>query len=243
MSPVIPLYRLDERHPQAQACTVCGLRGLALFGALRDEDLDRLHVDIAQMQRDAGTRLYDAGARGAAVYTLRSGIVRFERVNERGERRIVRLAGSGDLLGQEVLLGHAYADDAVACTAVELCRIPTAVVADLGELQPALLRELMRRWQRAFEDSQGWMAELTNGPARRRVLKLLDKLGQYGEPGQPVWLPPRGEIGAMLNLTVETASRQISQLRRDGVLVTEGWRRAWVDRVRLQRALQCQDRS
>ena len=237
----IPLYRLDAADPQARACFSCGMRGVALFRVLDERELDQIHTHIVHLQKAAGEPLYESGETGESVYTLRTGIVRFERVSERGDRRIVRLAGCGDLLGQEVLLGGPYSDDAIACTPVALCRIPAHVVQALGTLHPALLRELMQRWQRALEDSHVWVAELATGPARRRVLKLLLKLGEYARGTEPIWLPKREDIGAMLNLTVETCSRQISQLRRDGLLATQGNRHARVDMDALRGALRRED--
>ncbi len=236
-----PLYRLDTTDPQARACFSCGMRGVALFGVLGERELDQIHVHIVHVQKAAGEPLYEAGEQGESVYTLRSGIVRFERVSERGDRRIVRLAGCGDLLGQEVLLGGPYSDDAFACTPVALCRIPAHVVQALGTLHPALLRELMQRWQRALQDSHVWVDELATGPARRRVLKLLLKLGEYAQGTEPIWLPKREDVGAMLNLTIETCSRQISQLRREGLLTTKGNRQARVDLPALRDALRRED--
>ncbi len=84
--------------------------------------------------------LFEAGAHGRCAVHAASGIVRFERVTERGDRRIVRLVGRGDLIGQEVLLRRPYADDAVACTPVQLCRIPAHLVDGLAARHPALVR-------------------------------------------------------------------------------------------------------
>jgi CRP/FNR family transcriptional regulator, anaerobic regulatory protein len=241
--PVVPLHRPDAPHPQARACADCELRSLALFAALDEPGLARIHTHIAHLELPPGRALYEAGGQGKAVYTLREGIVRLERVTERGDRRVVRLAGRGDLLAAESLLGRAHAEEAIACTAVVLCRIPVQVMDSLTACEPGLVHELMRRWQQALEDSHAWAEELASGPARRRVLKLLAKLGEYTPAGQPIWLPKREEIGAMLGLTIETASRQISQLRREGVLRDEGLRHARVDAVGLQLALQQQDRA
>lgn len=241
---MFPYYRLQPDDPQGKACTTCGMRDMALFGALEEHDLDRLHLQINDVELPAGAALYKAGEPGAAVFTLRRGIVRFERLNERGERRIVRLAGCGDLLGQEVLLERSHTDDAMACTPVAVCRIPAHVVQSLGHLRPALMRELMLRWQRALEDNLAWVAELGTGPARRRVLKLLLKLADYAQPGEPIWMPKREEIGDMLGLTIETASRQISQLRREATVVPAGSRRlATVDVQRLRDELQREDQA
>lgn len=237
---IVPLYRQDSRHPQAQACSSCAVRSHALFGVLDEDDLDRIHTHIAHVDLPLGKVLFETGEVGSAVFTLREGIVRFERVTESGERRIVRLAGRGDLLGQEALLRRPHLDEAIACSPVQLCRIPTHVVDELGALQPALVRELMQRWQQALEDSQSWLADLTCGSARRRVLKLLTKLADLGDQagtGSAVWLPKREEIGAMLSMTIETASRQVSQLRREGVITAIGLRSVTLDAPALAQAL------
>jgi len=238
---LIHLYGVDATHPQARACAACGVRGVSLFGALDQAGLDYIHAHIASIELQPGKVLFDAGAHGPALYTLRQGIVRFECITERGDRRIVRLAGRGDLVGQEVLLRQPYAASAVACTPVQLCRIPAHLVDGLASQHPALVRELMARWQRALEDSAGWLAELATGPVRRRMLRLLHKLAGHAGPDAVIWLPQRDEIGAMLDLTVETASRLVSRLRREGVLELLGARQARVDVAALQQALRLED--
>jgi CRP-like cAMP-binding protein len=237
----VPLYRVDAPHPQARACAACPVRAQSLFGALDQAGLDYIHDAIDSIQLQPGKTLFEAGARGAVLYTLREGIVRFERVSERGDRRIVRLAGRGDLIGQEVLLRRPYADDAVACTPVHLCRIPAHLVDGLCGQNPALVRELMLRWQRALEDSEAWLAELATGPARRRALRLLNLLAAHAGADGRVWLPQRDEIGAMLNLTFETASRLISQFKREGLIELLDLRHARIDGEALQRALRLED--
>lgn len=217
------------------------MRSVALFGVLDPAMLAEVHTHITQIELQPGEPLFQVGQEGEAVYTLRKGFVRFERATAGGARRIVRLAGSGDLLGQEQLLQRPHLDDAIACTHASLCRIPVNLVLRLGALHPALLRELMERWQQTLEDSQTWLAELTSGTARRRVLMLLAKMAQHAEPGEPMWVPRREEMGDMLNLTIETTSRQVSRLRREGVLQTVNRRHALLDPAALQRALAQED--
>lgn len=213
-----PLYRQDDGHPQARVCLGCTVRSTALFGALDPVGLDRIHTNIASPALPAEHTIYRRGHPGQAVYTIRSGLVRFERVTESGDRRVVRLAGRGDLIGQEAFLRAAYEDDALACTPVELCRIPVTLLDDLGEEQRNLLRELMRRWQLALEAATRWSAELRAGPSRQRLLRLLVVLQRHVNEHGQIWLPTRELMGDMLDITEETASRIVSQLRREGVL-------------------------
>lgn len=234
---IVPLYRYDARHPQAQACAACEVRRHALFGALDDSGLDRIHTHIGSLEIARDQPVYARGESAPAVYTVRAGIVRFERHTEDGSRRIVRLAGRGDLIGQEALLQRPYADEAIACTPLQLCRIPRHLVDDLAAGGGDLPRELMARWQQALDAAESWVADLSTGAAKRRLLRLLQRLIDLAEPGGPVWLPRREEIGAMLDVTFETASRMVSQLRREGVLTLDGTRGAQVDAAALQRAL------
>jgi CRP-like cAMP-binding protein len=238
---VIPLYRRDPSHPQAQVCLACGVRQFALFGSLDDAALDRIHLHIADLRFEPGQSIFAAQDPGQAVYTVRGGVVRLERVSARGERRILRLAGRTDLIGLEALLSQSYASDAVACTTVEVCRIPRSLIDDFRATEPQLVMDLMKRWQRALDDADEWLAELATGPARRRMLRLLLKLSEFADPSGNVWLPMRDEMGSMLDMTVETASRIVSALRREGVLEPVGAREARLDMARLLESLKTQD--
>jgi CRP-like cAMP-binding protein len=233
----IPIYRQDGAHPQALACAACEVRSQALFGVLDDSGLDRIHTQIASVTLLPDAPVYDRGTAGLAVFTIREGLVRFERSSEHGDRRIVRIAGRGDLIGQEALLNRPYGDDAVACTEVQLCRIPRALIDQLAEGRDELPRELMLRWQRALDAAEAWVSDLSTGPARRRLLHLLRRLAEHAGKDDAIWLPRREEIGAMLDMTIETASRLVSALRREVVLTLLPGRSALLDRAALRKAL------
>ncbi|MFM2067012.1 MAG: hypothetical protein RLZZ584_1921 [Pseudomonadota bacterium] len=239
----IPVYLRVDAHPQAQACAACEVRRTALFGALDARTLEQIHERIVEVDLEPEGMLYRSHEQGAVVYTIREGIVRFERVTQAGERRIVRLAGRGDLIGQEALVRQVYADEAIACTNVKLCRIPSALVDRLGDHQVALLRELMQRWQRELEEAHFWIADLAMGPARRRVLRLLLKLSEYADADATIWLPRREEMAVMLDMAVETASRIISQLGREGVLQATRARSTKVDLAVLTHTARLQDEA
>jgi len=221
----------------AQSCAECPVRSEALFRVLGSGTLEAAGYGVESVRLLPGQRVYPQGFAGASLFTVREGIVRFERVTEAGDRRIVRLAGRGGLIGQEALLHRCYADEAVACTETQLCRIPRTVVERLAAREPTLHRELMGRWQSSLEAAEEWSAELTSGTTRRRVLQLVARLAELAGAGDCIWLPPRHEMGVMLDMAFETASRVIGQLRREGILETYFPAGARVDRALLARAL------
>jgi len=215
----------------------CSVRRFSLFGVLDEQTLEQMHYRITDISLEPGQALFSSGARGTAAFTIREGVVRMERSSVRGERRIVRLAGRSAMVGLESLLGQTYATDAIACTPVKVCSMPRALIDELAQLRPAMLHDLMKRWQDALDEADEWLTELSCGSARWRMLRLLLKLAEYHEADGRVWLPTRQEMGAMLDMTVETASRLVSALKREGVIDTPDARHACIDMPALMAAL------
>lgn len=226
-------------NPQARICLDCGVRRHALFGVLDAQALEQMHYRVLDLALAPGQSLYALNAPAQAAYTVREGLVRLERCSERGQRRIVRLAGPGDLIGLEAMLGQTHAADALACTPVKVCRLPRSLVDELAAARPQLLHDLMKRWQAALDETEEWLTELTQGSARWRMLRLMLKLSEFGSADGTVWLPSRQQMGAMLGMTVETASRLVSAFKREGLIADSrpGAGQAQLDMARLMTAL------
>lgn len=227
-------------NTQGETCRRCSVRQFGLFGVLDDDALGDIHTHIADLRLSAGETLFSAQATGKALYTVKSGVVRIERSSEAGERRILRLAGRADVIGLEAALDQTYAADAVACTDVEVCRMPRVLIDDLTHKHPELMHDLMKRWQRTLDDADEWLTEITRGPARHRMLRLLLKLSEYSVGDSLVWWPTRLEMGAMLDMTFETASRLVSILRREGIVEPIDLRHARVNMSALLPALRAE---
>jgi CRP-like cAMP-binding protein len=69
------------------------------------------------------------------------------------------------------------------------------------------------------------------------VLQLLARLHRHRDEKQLIWMPKRGQMGDMLNITIETCSRVLSVLRREGVLQLVPPKQAQLDWSRLSEAL------
>lgn len=206
---------------------------MVLFSDLRREDFALIHEPIDEVELEAGEHLYRAGAEGRHVFTLREGVVKLVRYLPDGTQRIVRLLRQGDVAGLEATLAQPYQHHAVVLDRAVACRIPTSTIQTLSEQTPRLHRQLMQRWQRAVAEADAWVTELSTGPARQRVAHLLLKLAEYSDPDS-LYIPSREDIGAMLGITTETASRVIADLRRQGLIerVGPGRHRVEVERLK-----------
>ncbi|MBK1631359.1 Crp/Fnr family transcriptional regulator [Thiohalocapsa halophila] len=199
-------------------CRNCALRTSALFAGLTEKDFDLIHDPIDQFNLKPGTALYKTGDVGDYMYTVRAGAIKLVQYLPDGSQRIVRIVRGTDVLGLEALLDDGYHHDAIALQRSEVCRFPTRVVRSLSQDNPQLHRELMARWQRALNEADAWLTELSTGSARQRVARLLLRLVRDRESSE-CELFSREDMGAMLGITTETASRTIAGFKRESLLV------------------------
>lgn len=198
-------------------CRHCGIRDMVLFADLNEQDFGRIHAPIDDLEYKAGEALYAEGARARGIYTLRRGMLKLVRVTADGRQRIVRVLRPGDVAGLEALGSGQHDCDAIALTEVAVCRIPLDVIHTLGASSPRLHLRLMQKWQSALRDADDWLADLNFGTARQRVSNFILKM-RSSQDGRTVTLFARDDMGAMLDLKLETVSREVSRLVREAVI-------------------------
>ncbi|MFZ3160821.1 MAG: Crp/Fnr family transcriptional regulator [Rhodoferax sp.] len=198
-------------------CRHCGIRDMVLFADLNEHDFSRIHTPIDDLEYAQGNALYAEAGPAQAIFTLRSGMVKLVRSTLDGRPRIVRVLRTGDVIGLEALAGACYDSDAVALTPVTVCRIPIHLIHKLASHSPRLHGQLMSKWQRALKDADDWLADMNFGTARQRVGNLVLKMRNPNNHDLSL-LFSREDMGAMLDLKLETVSREISRLVRGGVI-------------------------
>lgn len=198
-------------------CKRCSLRESALFAGLEQSDFEQVHQPIDQLLLQPGQTVYRAGVTGDRLFTVRSGMLKLVQYLPDGAQRIVRLVKTADVTGLEALLSQPYAHDAVAMQPTELCCLPVATVKSFSERNPELHIELLKRWHRALSEADAWLTELSTGQARERVARLLLRLVRDNAQHECV-LFGREDLGAMLGITTETASRTVAEFKRQGLL-------------------------
>lgn len=198
-------------------CRNCGIRDMVLFADLNEHDFSMIHAPIDDLEFKQGSVLYAEGSRASGVFTLRTGMIKLVRVTADGRQRIVRVLRPGDVAGLEALATTHYASEAVALTDVAVCRIPLDIIHTLGASSQRLHLRLMQKWQQALKDADDWLADLNFGTARQRVSNLILKMRSPAD-ARVTTLFARDDMGAMLDLKLETVSREISALVRQDVI-------------------------
>ncbi|RLJ19736.1 Crp/Fnr family transcriptional regulator [bacterium endosymbiont of Escarpia laminata] len=215
-------------------CKTCALRESVLFSGLDEDNFEQIHDPIDQYTLPVGSTLYRAGDVGDRMYTIRTGVLKLVQYLPDGSQRIVRLIRATDVTGLECLLGENYKHDAVVLQPTEACSLPVKVVEKLSKENPKLHRELLNRWQRALNEADAWLTELSTGSAKQRVARLLLRLVSDAETSE-CQLFAREDMGAMLGITTETASRTIAEFKRQSLLVETSSNHFLLDIPNLQR--------
>jgi len=212
--------------PQVQSlCECCCIRRLVTLSDLSQQEFRVIHRQIAMFRLAPGEVLYGAGDSAESVFTIRAGLVKLVKYLPDGGQRIVRLLRPGDLAGIEALGNkQPYEHLAIALEPVSACRIPIATIERLVKETPGMWVQLMTQWQRTVQQADIWLSELSMGPSRSRVARLLLRLVESA-PDRMFYLPGREDMGAMLAITTETASRTIAEFKRKGFIqILDGYR-------------------
>jgi CRP/FNR family transcriptional regulator, anaerobic regulatory protein len=218
-------------------CLNCNIRQSVLFAGLSEAGFNDIHRPIDQLQYSTGAAIYRAEDEGTSLFTVRTGLVKLTHYLPDGSQRIVRLARRTDVLGLECLIADAYPHTAIVLQPAEVCRLPVSAVKRLLHGNPRLFHTLMAQWYRALSDADRWITELSTGTARDRVIRLLLWLSE-SEDGGSCSLFSREDLGAVLGLTTETASRAMAGLKREGLIQELSPNRFACDTGRLRRTVE-----
>ena len=198
-------------------CRECSAAGGVLFSAVDMQGSGRGVHRVRTYAVPAGAEILQAGESAEAVFTVRAGYIKLWLAAPDGGERIVRLLKRGDVLGLESLVQRQYSLSAGAVVESRLCRIPIDVINDIKRDDPGLHGELERRWHVQSARTDQFVATVVCGPSRLRVLKLLRYLSAFARP-DPCPRVSRLDMAAMLDISSETASRVIADLKAMGLL-------------------------
>jgi len=204
-----------SRSPQPVDCANCPLHRVDVMGDMPPEERAALLPFFRLRRFEPRDTVYSEGEAGASVGMVRRGLVKLVRCSASGDERIVRLAMAGDTIGLELMVGRAFEHTAIAVSAAELCMMPLEVVEQRAARSPAFVRKLFAEWHASVEEAERFLTELSTGTAHQRVARLLLFLHDRAHGGECPAIG-REDMGALLGLTAETASRVVAEFKRAG---------------------------
>lgn len=225
---MIPHTGFQTTHVQ---CSDCPIRHRAVCA--RCDALELRELDALKYYRTvpAGQGILWAGDTMDFVGSIVSGIATLSHTMEDGRTQMVGLLLPSDFVGRPGRARAAY--DVTATTEVTLCCFRKKPFEDLMARMPNLAQRLLEMTLDELDAAREWMLLLGRKTAREKIATLLAiivrrdaSLNLRGRDGQLEFDLPltREAMADYLGLTLETVSRQISQLKRDGVITLSGKR-------------------
>lgn len=164
-----------------------------------------------------GEELFAEGEAADFFYKVVSGTVRVCKLLSDGRRQIEAFQLPGEIFGLESGPEHRFTAEAVEGTVVLAFR--RSRFASLMHENPAFGDQLMSSVIQSLERAQEHMVLLGRKTAQEKIATFLLDMSRRLSKGNQVELPmQRTDIADHLGLTIETVSRTLSQMVRDGLI-------------------------
>lgn len=213
-------------------CGDCPIRYRAVCSRCEDEELDLLNRIKTYETYAAGETILWAGDRMRFLGSIVSGVATLSQTMEDGRRQMIGLLLPSDFVGRPGRPNSPY--DVTAVSDVMICRFAKAEFEALIETSPAISRRLLEMTMDELDAAREWLLILGRKTAREKIASFLAIIAR-----RQLSLTPAGSAGSVtfdlpitreamadyLGLTLETVSRQMSALKKDGIISLEGLRR------------------
>lgn len=184
---------------------------------------------------EAGQTVIWSGDHMDFVGSVVKGIATLTQTMEDGRTQMVGLLLPSDFVGRPGRLSAPY--DVVATTDLLMCCFRKKPFEEMMAKTPHVSQRLLEMTLDELDAAREWMLVLGRKTAREKIASLLliiarrkATLNLGGPAGKVVFDLPltREAMADYLGLTLETVSRQVSALKKDGVILLEGKRRVTV---------------
>lgn len=208
-------------------CQSCEARHKGVCGALSPEQLTRLskHTTIHAVEREI--QLQTAEDSQTTYSNILSGVVKLSKLMSDGRQQIVGLKFAPDFMGRPFTNESDVTLE--AATNVRLCTFPKSALEDMLLEAPEMEHRLHQQTLKELNEARDWLLALGRKTAAEKVASFILMIASHIDPESDrstnvrvIELPMRrSDIADFLGLTTETVSRQLTNLRKRGIVQIE----------------------
>ncbi|PKP74877.1 MAG: transcriptional regulator [Alphaproteobacteria bacterium HGW-Alphaproteobacteria-6] len=219
---------VHQAHP---ACGDCPIRHRAVCARCETDELRELDRIKYYRSFEAGQTVVWSGDHMEFVASVVTGVATLTRALEDGRTQMVGLLLPSDFVGRP---GRDRAPfNVIATTDLLMCCFRRKPFEEMMARTPHIAQRLLEMTLSELDAAREWMLLLGRKTAREKIASLLAimarrdaALGLSAPSGRIVFDLPltREAMSDYLGLTLETVSRQITALRRDGLIELQGKR-------------------
>lgn len=216
-------------------CGDCQIRHRAVCSRCNADELKQLDQIKYYRTYEAGQTLIWSGDQMDFVGSVVTGIATLTQTMEDGRTQMVGLLLPSDFVGRPGRDTAPY--DVVATSDIVMCCFRKKPFEAMMEKTPHIAQRLLQMTLDELDAAREWMLVLGRKKAREKIASLLAIIARRDatlklaslEGTMEFDLPlTREAMADYLGLTLETVSRQMSALKKDGVISLEGNRHVTV---------------
>lgn len=208
-------------------CDTCVVRNRAICAALDSNEINALNGIGRRKTLAAGDPLIWEGDDSTLVANVIDGILKLTNSTEDGREQIVGVVYPADFIGRP--FGATTSHSVTALTDAKVCLFARSDFDRFAHEHPALEHKLLKRTLDELDRTRSWMLLLARKSAEEKVATFLLDMSErlvdsacstpHSGPLDEFDLPfSRQQIGDILGVTIETVSRQMTRMKRDGIL-------------------------
>lgn len=195
-----------------------------VFGALEEEEIDKLALCGQTLHYEAGRTIFQKGDPGDSLMVVVSGRVKIGTLSTDGREAVLNYVGPCQSFGEIALLdGKPRSADATAVEATELFVLRRRDVLSFVERHPDIALRIMgmlcARLRYTTEMLEDHLTVDMATLLARALLRLSRIYGQKCAEGIRIELPlSQRELGSIVGLSRENVNRHLSDWRGRGIL-------------------------
>ncbi|MCK5932242.1 MAG: Crp/Fnr family transcriptional regulator [Fulvimarina manganoxydans] len=233
------VQRLDIHNSDIPVvCRACEARHRGVCGALSPDELKTLSRATIKHKMPADAEMIASDEPIETYSNIMAGVVKLTKLMPDGRQQIVGLQFAPDFLGRPFRASSTIS--AEAATDVAVCSFPKTVLEEMVKRSPELGHKLHEQSLKELDEARDWMLTLGRKTAAEKVASFLHLIATHIDPeidpsdGAIRFELPlkRADIADFLGLTIETVSRQLTKLRKAGIIEIESNRLVTVPSLR-----------
>ncbi len=218
-----------DHKSDSSACRLCSA-GLSLFVNDIPSDLENeLNTLKKNIKLKKDQVLFHEGSVPLGLYCIDYGKIKLNMIGSDGREHIVRLLKDGEVIGYRALLsGDHYKATATAIEDTEVCLIPKVVIDKMILKSDRFLKELIRKLSTDLTNAEQSITSIAHKSLRQRVaesiIHLKDIYGFENDNQTIAVVLSREELASVVGTATESIIRQLSDLKKDGMIELDGKR-------------------
>lgn len=197
-----------------------------IFPLLVEEDLQLLQHNSLVIKLKKGQNLFLSGDYPRSIYCVASGCLKIVREGHDGDSVLIRVVKAGEFVGMREVFGEfKYSRTCIALKETEVFSIDKEFSVSLLEKNPKVSLQFMRIFSNELARIESRIETRLHKAAKNRVAAtILDLYHLFSEDDSLTFDVPlnRRDIAELSDVTPETVSRCLAELKKLGLIEVRG---------------------